>query len=97
MLTWILEFIFVIILLKFITQIGFVNSCLIMAAICMIQNIFTGFSLTGILSAGIQGLILGAVAYVGAWVMLTIIDILGTIGYFIIGLIVVLAILAILL
>ncbi len=97
MLIWILELVFMIILLKFITQIGFVNSCIIMAVICMVQNVITGFSVVGILTAGLHGLILGALAYFGAWVILTIIDVLGTIGYFMVGLIVLLAILAILL
>ncbi|MBO5478076.1 MAG: hypothetical protein J6A15_10070 [Clostridia bacterium] len=95
MLIWILELIFIVVLMKCIEDMGFVKSCVTFGVIYAVVQLFTAFSLFLILSSFISGLIMGAVAFVCAKIFLFLIDVLGALGKFLVGLILILALLAI--
>lgn len=90
MIMWLIQVIILIILMKFIAEIGLSGSCTIFAVLYVIDAAVTSFTLTGILTAVITGIIAGAIAYFLAKFFLF----LGEIGSFLVGILLVLAILA---
>lgn len=96
MLIWILELIFIIVIMKWVEEMGFVKSCVSFGVINTVVQLFTSFNLFLALSAFISGLIMGAIAFVCAKVFLFMIDVLGALGKFLVVLILIVALLAIL-
>ena len=96
MLIWILELIFIIVIMKWVEELGFVKSCVTFGVINTVVQLFTSFSLFAALSAFVSGLIMGAVAFIWAKIFLFLIDVLGALGKFLVVLILVAALLAIL-
>lgn len=95
MLMWILEIIFIIVLMKCIEEIGFGNSCWIGGIVYAVTTLFTTFNIFAILSAFLSGLVMGALAYLSAKVFLFLIEVLGALGKFLVVLILVAALIAI--
>lgn len=77
---WILEMIFIVILTFNIMEASMLGSCIVMAVVNVIWNLFTGFSNVGFIPAIIYGIILGAVAYVAALICQAIIEETGIFG-----------------
>ncbi len=77
---WVLEMIFIVILIFNIEDASFVWSCLIMAGINVLFNLFTGFAGVGFLGACIQGLLLGALGFGAALLCQAIIEEMGILG-----------------
>ncbi len=92
MIIWLIQVIILIVLMKFIAEIGLSGSCTIFAVLYVIDAVITSFTLTGIITAVISGVIAGAIAYVIAKFFLF----LGRIGSFLVGILFVLAILSLL-
>lgn len=96
MLIWILELIFIIVIMKFVEELGFVKSCVSFGVIYTVVQFFSSFNLFSAISAFISGLIMGAIAFICAKIFLFMIDVLGALGKFLVVLILVVALLAIL-
>lgn len=77
MLIWIIEIILTVLLLRFIESIGLKGSCGIMALICGINTAVAGGGIMAIMYALIHGVVLGLIAYVGAKILLLLIDMFG--------------------
>ncbi len=95
MLIWIFELIFTLIIMKFIDELGFFNSCLAFGVINVLYQLTINIAIVPIIYAFISGIILGGLAYIGAKIFLFIIDILGALGYFLVIAFFVLALIAI--
>lgn len=95
MLIWILELIFIVVLMKCIEDLGFGKSCVTFGVIYAVVNFFTTFNIFSTLTAFLSGLVMGAIAFVCAKVLLFLIDVLGAFGKFLVVLILVLALIAI--
>lgn len=90
MIIWLIQVIILIVLMKFIAEIGLSGSCTIFAVLYVIDAVMTSFTLAGVITALISGVIAGAVAYFLAKLFL----LLGRLGSFIVGILFVLAVLA---
>lgn len=77
MLIWIIEIILTVLLLRLIESIGLKGSCGIMALVCAINAAVTGAGFMAILYALIHGAILGLCAFIGAKILLFLIDLFG--------------------
>ncbi len=92
MIIWLIQVLFLIVLMKFIAEIGLSGSCTAFAILYVINAAVTSFTLMGIFTALILGIIAGAIAYVLAKFFLF----LGKIGSIIVGVLFILAIFALL-
>ena len=95
MLIWILELIFIIVIMKFVEELGFVKSCVTFGVINTVVQLFASFNLFAAVSAFISGLVMGAVAFICAKIFLFLIDVLGALGKFLVVLILIAAFVAI--
>ena len=95
MLMWFIQLLLVILIMRFIEEIGIKGSCILFVILQVLSIIFGSFTLWGLVIAIISGIIYGFFAYIIAKIFLFIIDILGTMGTVIVGAIFILAILAI--
>lgn len=90
MIMWLIQVIILIILMKFIAEIGLSGACTIFAVLYVIDAAVTSFTLSSIITAVIAGIIAGTIAYILAKFFLF----LGRIGSFLVGILFILAILA---
>ena len=97
MLAFVIEILFVFVIMKCIESIGFVNCCLIYAVFSAISATLTGLGLGAIISAFLSGLLSGAIAFLMAKFFLFLIRVLGGLAYIIIIAIVILLLLAVIL
>ncbi len=92
-----IELFFVIVIMRFIESIGFGRCCLIYGVFSALGSLLNGFGILSICSAFIGGLISGAVAYIMAKIFLFLIDLLGSLAYFLIVALFILVLIAIIL
>lgn len=95
MLMWIIQIILIILIMKFIEEIGIWGSCILFGVLHVIGALFGTITFGGLIMAFITGVVYGFFAFLIAKVLLIVIDVLGSVGAALIGLIVILAILAI--
>lgn len=79
-----IEFIFMILLLKFFEEIGLKGSCIVFAILYVIDAITRFATLPYLILALISGIIAGGLAYLLAKFLLFIIRIMGSLGMFIV-------------
>ncbi len=84
MIIWLIEFIFMILLLSFFAEIGLKGSCIAFAILYVIDAVIHFATLPFLISSFISGIIAGAIAYFIAKFLLFIIKVMGTIGVFIV-------------
>ncbi len=92
---WLIQVLLIILIMRFIEEIGMGGSCLLFGIVHVIAALFGSITFLGLIMAFITGVIYGFFAYIIAKIFLFIIDILGAIGTVIVGAIFILVILAI--
>lgn len=95
MIIWLIEFIFMILLLRFFEEIGLKGSCIAFAILHVLNAICISATLPVLISSFVSGIIAGALAYLIAKFLLFIIRIMGSIGMFIVIMLFVLLLFAI--
>lgn len=94
---FLIELLFLILLLKFFEEIGLKGSCLFFGVLHVVNAISYSMGLIGIFSHFVYGLLVGVVAYFMAKFFLFVIRVLGGIGSIIVTLFFILCLLAIIL
>lgn len=97
MIIWFIELFLWIIVMKFFEEIGLWGTCIACAILHVINAAVVSATFGALFSAFISGIITGFFVYLMAKFGLFLIRIFGTIGFFLIGLIFVLAFIAIIL
>lgn len=97
MIAFIIEVLFVFVIMKCIEDMGLVNCCLIYGIFSAISATLTGLGLGAILAAFLSGIVSGVVAFLMAKFFLFLIRVLGGLAYILIIAIIVLLIVAIIL
>jgi hypothetical protein len=97
MIIWLIELVLLIVVMRFIEEIGLWGSCVCFAVLQVINAAILQATFSALFSAFINGIIMGFLAYLLAKFFLFLIRVLGTIGSFLIGLFFILAFLAIVL
>ena len=92
--TWLFEGIVVLLLFLFIDSIGFWGSVGLMAIINTAYALLQNLPVAGVISAFIEGAVLGVFAYVFVKVFFALVEIFGNVLYFILIIGIILAVLA---
>ncbi len=96
-LAFIIEVLFVFVIMKCIESIGFVNCCLLYGLFSAISSLLCGLGVGSFIASFFGGLLSGAIAFLMAKFFLFLIQVLGSLAYFLVIAIVIILIVAIIL